>query len=38
MLICNEDVNKFVFLLRKGVYHYEAMDSWKKNNETSLPD
>ena len=35
---CDEDVNKFVFLLRKGVYPYEYMDSWEKFNETSLPD
>ena len=33
----NNDLNKFVLLLRKGVYHYECMDSWKKFNETSLP-
>ena len=24
-------------MLRKGVYHYEYMDSWEKFNETSLP-
>ena len=35
---CNEDVNKFVLLLRKGVYPYEYMDNWGKFNETSLPD
>ena len=35
---CNEDVNKFVLLLRKGVYPYEYMDSWEKFNETLLPD
>ena len=35
---CKGDVNKFVLLLRKGVYPYEYMDSWKKFNETSLPD
>ena len=35
---CDEDVNKFVLLLRKGVYPYEYMDSWEKFNETSLPD
>ena len=35
---CNGDVNKFVLLLRKGVYPYEYMDSWEKFNETSLPD
>ena len=35
---CNGDLNKFVLLLRKGVYPYEDMDSWEKSNETSLPD
>ena len=25
---CNDDLNKFVLLLRKGVYPYEHMDSW----------
>ena len=25
-------------MLRKGVYPYEHMDSWKRFNETSLPD
>ena len=34
---CNGDVNKFVLLLRKGVYPYEYMDSWERFNETSLP-
>ena len=24
---CNEDVNKFALLLKKGVYPYECMDS-----------
>ena len=33
---CN-DLNKFILLLRKGVYPYEYMDSWGKFNETSLP-
>ena len=36
--ICNGDLNNFVLLLRKGVYPYEYMDSWKKFDETSLPD
>ena len=35
---CNEDINKFILLLRKGVYPYECMDSWERFNETSLPD
>ena len=34
---CNDDLNKFVLLLRKGVYPYEYMDSWERFNETSLP-
>ena len=35
---CNEDINKFVLLLRKGVYPYEYMDSWERFNEISLLD
>ena len=35
---CNGDINKFVLLLRKGVYPYEHMDSWERFNETSLLD
>ena len=35
---CNGDLNKFVLLLRKGVYPYEYMDSWESFDETSLPD
>ena len=34
---CNDDINKFIMLLRQGVYHYEYMDSWDKFNETELP-
>ena len=34
---CNGDLNKFVLLLKKGVYPYEYMDSWERFNETSLP-
>ena len=35
---CNGDPNKFILLLRKGVYPYEYMDSWQRFDETSLPD
>ena len=33
-----DDLNKFILLLRKGVYRYEYMDSWKKFNETLPPN
>ena len=35
---CKGHINKFVLLLRKSVYPYEYMDSWKRFDETSLPD
>ena len=34
---CNGNLNKFVLLLRKGVYPYEYMDSWEKSDKTTLP-
>ena len=34
---CNGDINKFILLLRKGVYIYEYMDTWEKFNQTTLP-
>ena len=34
---CNNNLNKFTLLLRKGVYPYEYMDNWERFNETSLP-
>ena len=36
--LCNKDHNKFALLLRKGVYLYEYMDSWKRFKEESLHD
>ena len=36
--LCNNEHNKFELLLRKGVYPYEYMDSWKRFKEESLPD
>ena len=36
--LCNKDHNEFALLLRKGVYPYEYMDSWKRFKEESLPD
>ena len=33
---CNNDLNKLVLLLRKGVYPYEYIDNWEGFNETSL--
>ena len=34
---CNNDLNRFIMLLRKGVYLYEYMDTWEKFDET-LPN
>ena len=34
---CGNDLNKFLILLRKGVYPYEYMDGWNKFNEKVLP-
>ena len=34
---CNKDLNKFILLLRKGVYPYEYMDNWERFDETLLP-
>ena len=35
---CNGDLNKFILLLRKGVYSYEYMDNWEKFDKTLLPN
>ena len=34
----NDDNNKFILLLRKGVYLYEYMEDCEKYNEASLPE
>ena len=34
----NQDINKFILLLPKGVYPYKSIDDWEKINETSLPE
>ena len=34
---CNGDLNKFILLLRKGIYPYEEMNNWRKFDETTLP-
>ena len=34
----DNDINKFILLLRKGVYPYEYMDDWGKFNEKTLPE
>ena len=34
---CNEDLNKFFLLLKKGIYPYEDIDSWEKFNENIIP-
>ena len=34
---CDNDLDKFVMLLRKGVYPYEYIDEWDKFNEKVLP-
>ena len=33
----NNDINKFILLLRKGVYSYEYVDDSEKINEKTLP-
>ena len=34
---CNNDLDKFIMLLQKGVYPYEYIDKWDKFNEKVLP-
>ena len=35
--VSDNDINKFILLLRKSVYPYEYMDDWGNFNETTLP-
>ena len=35
--LCNNDLNKFALFLRKGIYPYEHMASWKRFKEELLP-
>ena len=35
---CNRHIHNLILLLWKGIYLYEYMDSWKRFNETLLPD
>ena len=32
------DINKFILLLRKGIYPYEYIDLWARFNQTTLPN
>ena len=35
---CNNNINKLILLLRKGIYPYKYIDKWEKFNETSSPE
>ena len=35
---CNGDINKFILLLKKGIYPYEYIDSFLRFMEKSLTD
>ena len=35
--LSNGNIEKFILLLKKGVYPYEYMDDWEKFNETEIP-
>ena len=34
----NNDIKKFILLLRKSVYPYKYVNDWEKFNETTLPE
>ena len=35
---CDGNINKFIFLLRKGVYLYEYINRWERFDKTLLPN
>ena len=35
---CNENIDKFILLLRKCIYSYEYMDDWSRFDEEQLPN
>ena len=35
--LSNGYINKFILLLKRGVYPYEYIDDWNKFNETEIP-
>ena len=35
--MCKKDMNKFMLMIRKGVYSYEHMDSWERLKEKVFP-
>ena len=35
---CDRNINTLILLLRKGIYPYEYMKTWKRFDEASLPD
>lgn len=36
--ICNNDLDKLLLSLKKGIYPYGHMDKWSRFNQTTLPD
>ena len=36
--LCDGDINKFILLLRKVVYPYEYVNTWKRFDKVSLPN
>ena len=36
--ICDGDINRVFLMSQKGAYSYEYMDSWRRFNDSPLPD